>query len=183
MENRFQASHSSLYWTTLLVIGLPLLGYIDRGFALFDNIIPIICASLLIIVATIWHEKTTYLQLSESYLINSGYRSFGKDNIKISRIKYITRIPQTALPFVGPSLMVIYSTLDDGRIAHCYVREFSYDELVLKQFLTRIKELNPNIELDTEYQEVLQDKRELRTKTENTVQSAEKKLKDKGEVW
>ena len=167
----------------LLMVGLPLLGYLERGEAMFEDISYIVFSVILIIVAVIWHEKTTYLLLNQSHLINSGYRSFGKDTIKLSRIKYITRIPQTALPFVGPSLMLIYSTRDDGVIAHAAVREYSYDEPVLKQFLTRIKELNPSIELDPEYQEFLNDQRVLRTKTNNTVQSVEQMLRAKGERW
>lgn len=183
MEEKFPSSLTIVYVVAGSFLAYLFLSDFERGNEILRIIPVIFVLGVLSLLVIIWDRKTTFLQLSQSHFTNSGYRSFGKDTIQISKIKYITRIPQTALPFVGPSLMVIYSTLDDGHIAHCYVREFSYEELVLKQFLTRIKDLNPNIELDTEYQEFLQDNRELRTKTSNTVQSVEQKLKDKGEVW
>ncbi len=183
MIEKFESSHIFLYVTVATAVIIPVLGYSERGYALLSDLPIIITLYILMIVAVKWNEKTTYLLLNQTHFINSGYRSFGKDTVKLSRIKYITRIPQTALPFVGPSLMLIYSTRDDGVIAHAAVREYSFDEPVLKQFLTRIKELNPSIELDTEYQEFLNDQRVLRTKTNNTVQTVEHMLRAKGERW
>lgn len=167
----------------LIIIGLPLLGYIDRGTGIFKDMMPIIASLSLVVIAVVWHYKTTYLRLTENTLTNRGYHSFRDDTLEIDKIRYITRIPQTALPFVGPSLMLIYVRRPDGVIAHSTVREYSYDEAILRRFLTRIKEINPAIELDPEYEEFLRGERILRTKTGNTTGSVEKWLRDKGERW
>ncbi|MFM2374711.1 MAG: hypothetical protein RLZZ234_706 [Candidatus Parcubacteria bacterium] len=79
--------------------------------------------------------------------------------------------------------MLIYVRRQDGVIAHSTVREYSYDESTLKRFLARLTELNSNIELDIEYEEFLKGERLLRTKTNNTAQSVEQWLRDKGERW
>ncbi len=183
MEDKYQSSLTIVYIVAGSFPLYVLLGYIERGTDVFKVIDIMLVLGTLALLFILWDRRTTYLQLSQSHFTNSGYHSFRKDTIEISKIKYITRIPQTALPFVGPSSMVIYSTLVDGRIAHCFVREYSYDEPVLKQFLTKIKDLNPNIELNTEYEEFLQDKRELKHKTSNTMQTVEQMLRDKGEIW
>ena len=183
MKERLYTGKKLLYWMILLSVGLPILGYIQRGPQIFENALPIILAISVVLLTALWHGRTTYLEFDGNNLINNGYHSFRKDTLEINKIQYITRIPQTALPLTGPSLMLIYIRRPDGVIAHSTVREYSYDESTLKRFLVRIKEINPSIELDPEYEEFLRGERHLRTKTSNTAKSVEQMLRDKGERW
>jgi FMN-dependent NADH-azoreductase len=79
--------------------------------------------------------------------------------------------------------MVIYSRNPEGKITHSPVREVSYSQKTLKSFLTELKRLNPDIELDPEYEQFLAGTYSLRTITKHTMQSVEQKLRDKGERW
>jgi hypothetical protein len=160
------------------------LSYIDRGIPTKENIFIATCFIFFGLLNELWFKRSTYLEIKKpNELTNAGYHSFRTDTLDITQIRYITPIPQTALPFIGPSLMLIYVRRDDGIIAHSTVREYSYDESTLKQFLARLKEINPSIELDIEYEEFLRGERILRTKTNNTARSVEQMLRDKGERW
>jgi len=53
----------------------------------------------------------------------------------------------------------------------------------LKEFLLRIKEIKPTIELDSEYQEFLKGNLELRSPSKNKVEQVEQRLRDRGERW
>ncbi len=184
MQEKFTSSVFSFVSFAVVIVLLCILGYVERGLPTKDNILIVIVLVSIGVLNELWFKRGTYLEIKNTNeLINSGYHSFRKDTLEIGKIKYITRIPQTALPFVGPSLMLIYSRRPDGVIAHSTVREYSYDESTLKRFLARLKEINPAIELDPEYEEFLREERLLRTKTNNTAKSVEQMLRGKGEKW
>ena len=115
-------------------------------------------------------------------LINSGYRSIGKDTIDIFDIKYIYRYPNFILKWYG-SRMVFYIQMPNGKLRQSSLREVNYSNDTLRSFLKRIKKIKPNIELDPEYEKFLQEKLWLEDSSENTIASVEERLREKGEVW
>lgn len=144
-----------------------------------EGVVLVLGLFLIVFFSTI----STYLEIQDNrWLINSGYRTFGKDKIDIFDIKYIYRFPQFILKWYG-SRMVFYIKTPDGKLRQSSQREINFSEDKLIQFLKRIKQLNPNIELDAEYEKILNGEMEKNNPSENTVASIEGRLKEKGEVW
>lgn len=166
-----------------VTLALLVLGYIQNGLPQLGVALKIIACVIFLAVVSLLSRKATYLQIDNGILFNKAYRSFGHDEILISRIKYIYRIPATIFTWAGPSTMLIYSRRHDGVITHSKVREAAFDQETIKSFLLRIKDLNPHIELDPEYEEVISGTRKLSRPTKNSVHSVEQRLRDKGEKW
>lgn len=86
--------------------------------------------------------------------------------------------------------MVIYIKGDGGKLKHSALRESNYSNENLKNILTRLKQLNPSIELDPEYEDFLSGKLGSQNPwgfnnlgTKNTKKSVEDRLRAKGEAW
>jgi hypothetical protein len=98
---------------------------------------------------------TTYFEIQDlSTLIINGYRNFGKDNIPLFDIIFIGRTKNFPLKQYG-SRMVFYIKMPDGTLAHSSQREINFSNETLIKFLTRLKQLNPRIELDHEYERII----------------------------
>jgi hypothetical protein len=125
----------------------------------------------------------TYLEIQDNrWLINSGYRTFGKDRIDIFDIKYVYRFSELILKWYG-SRMVFYIKTEDGTLRQSSQREINFSNDKIIEFLKRIKQINPRIELDQEYEEIIKGEMETSSASENTVASVEARLKEKGERW
>ncbi len=79
--------------------------------------------------------------------------------------------------------MVFYIKMSDGKLRQSSLREVNFSEETIVNFLQRIKQINPNIELDPEYEKIIAGKLEKNSPSENTVASIEARLKEKGETW
>ena len=115
-------------------------------------------------------------------IINSGYWDIRKDTVDIFDIKYIYRFPHMIIKGWG-SRMVLYVKTEDGKLRQSSIREVNYSNDTLVQFLKRIEEINPNIELDNEYQKIIEGEIEFSDASQNTVKEVEQRLRDKGEKW
>jgi hypothetical protein len=139
-------------------------------------------AAFLVLLA-LYSTLTTYLEIHDSRtLINSGYRTFGKDTIDIFDIKYIYRHPEFIIRYYG-SRMVFYIKGEDGRLRRSSLREVNFANDTLVRFLKRIKEIRPTIELDPEYEKIIKGEMDLNDASGNTVASVEARLRAKGETW
>jgi hypothetical protein len=189
MNERFTSADSIVYQIALMLLVLFLIGFYQNP--TFGRHTLIGCAlGALLIIGTYYSHKYTYLEIRDKRtLVNRGYHTFRYDTLDIYDIKYIYRVPAFIHGRWG-SLMVIYLQDQTGTLKHSAVREHAYSNDSLKQFLTRIKEINPSIELDTEYEEFLagtlgpQNEYGFKNiKTKNTVKSVEDRLRTKGEKF
>jgi hypothetical protein len=73
--------------------------------------------------------------------------------------------------------------MPDGKLRQSSLREVNYLNDRLRDFLRRIRQIEPSIELDPEYEKFLEEKLYLEDASENTVASVEARLKAKGEQW
>ena len=175
-------SNNSLIWLTLGFIGVTYWAGDMLTKSLHENLIAAsLCGFLLLIV---YHSsETEHLEIeNEKILVNSGYDWFRKQRLNINDIKYIYRKPQFIIKWYGSRMMII--TKDStGKLTESDLREVNFSEGTLIRFLKRIKELNPKIELDPEYEMMLKGELFKNDPSENTTESIEKRLRDKGEKW
>jgi hypothetical protein len=176
-----------LLWVVLAAnIIIFLLRYSERGAEIFTGDFHVsVFFFALLLVLMLYFTLTTYLAIENNRtLINSGYHFFGTIRIDIQRIKYIYRFPNMRLRGWG-SRMVIYLHSDTGTLVSTAVLEAAYSPKTLEAFLRRIKSLNPAIELDPEYEEILSSPhiRIIEDPSDNTVASVEARLRTKGETW
>ncbi len=184
------SSSKTFFWITLgVVLTIVILGYVETR-PNIDVVFPV--TALAIAIASV-----VYLKLSNSYLeikdgrtlVNRGYRELGHDVLDIYDIKYIYRLPQFSFRGAG-TIMVIYLCGEDGKLKHSIVREVNYSDKNLKRFLTKITQINPNVDIDPEYLKFLARPDEVDdnfkfsdTSTRNTKESIESMLHAKGESW
>lgn len=146
---------------------------------------PAIMAILIAIVAAVTAVLNTYLIIEGHTLINSGYRSFGKDKLDIRHIKYICRQSTFVWKSSG-STMVVYLTDDDGKLRYTALKEVNWKDEMLKRFLLKLLEIKSTIELDPEYKNFLDGKYDesgglKRYHSSGTAQSINEFLKSRGE--
>lgn len=110
-------------------------------------------AILAALLAWIYSEKyTTYVEIEGNrFLVNKGQRDFSHDRLDIFSIKYIARANQFKIKSGGNQAM-FYAESNDGVYLATKIGENQYSEANLKAFLNKIKHLNPNIQLDKQYQ-------------------------------
>jgi hypothetical protein len=174
----------SIYFILFVIAGFVYLGYLQNGpYPVDKNTFEgIFFAAALFVIVVAWKVRT-FLEIQDNrWLINSGYRTFGKDKIDIFDIKYIYRHPNLRLKWYG-SRMVFFIKGADGKLTQSSLREVNYSNDTLRAFLKRIKQIKPSIELDPEYEKFLEEKLYLEDASENTVASVEARLKEKGERW
>ncbi|KND47469.1 MAG: hypothetical protein AB199_03505 [Parcubacteria bacterium C7867-004] len=172
-------------YTSALLVGVFLIEGYSKDFfhELNRQTIFFLLLLLMILLVNIRTFFSTYLEIQDARtLINSGYKTFGKDKIDVLSIKYIYRFSQYVLPWFG-SRMNLYILRSDGTLYHNSIREGSYSDEKIKSFLNRIKQIKPSIVLDAEYESFLNGKLELNDASKNTVSSVEKILKEKGEKF
>lgn len=180
-KERFKSNMHFVY----IVLGAIAVYFWAGGFrsdSLNNLLVFIVLAGSLFLVAYLSTIRT-YLEIQDNrQLINSGYRTFGKDRIDIFDIKYIYRFSNFRLKWYG-SRMVFYIEMPNGKLHQSSLREVNYSNDTLRDFLKRIKQIKPSIELDPEYVAFLEEKLYLEDASENTVASVEARLKAKGETW
>lgn len=183
-------SSKTFFWITLLVVSfISISGYLETRPTL-DIVLMAASLATLIIGVVYLKLANTYLEIRDNRtIVNKGYREFGRDEMDIYDIKYVYRIPQFPIKSLG-TIMVMYVKGDDDKLKHSIVREVNYTDKALLGILTKLKEINPRIELDPEYEAFLK-KGESGGKafsfsdspTKNTKQSVEDRLREKWETW
>jgi hypothetical protein len=153
-KEKFQAS----WWENVWLYGiggviLIFLGYKERG---FDSAsLQGVGILLLLILFLVWSQFRSYLEIRDlRELIIRGQLDFGHTSLDIFSIKYIRRTPAFLLKTWG-SFIVIYVTDQEGKLKHSTIREKNYTKNTIKGFLKRITDINPHIDLDPEYQDLL----------------------------
>ena len=183
-KERFKSKMQSIYFVLFVIGGFFYLGYLQNGpYSLERNTFEAIFLAVILFGIVFDFKVRTYLEIQDArWLINSGYRTFGKDKIDIFDIKYIYRYPNLRLKWYG-SRMVFYIKTPEGKLRQSSVRELNYSNDTFRDFLKQIRQIKPSIELDSEYEKFLEEKLYLEDASENTVASIEARLKEKGETW
>ena len=185
---RYKGNYTSVWVTAIAVVSFMVFGYFERGLdsASMQGVLIGIC----LILYMSWDSSNTFIKVLENrYVVNKGYKSFSHDKIDIFDIKYIYRVP--AFPWKsGGSLLVMYIKYKDGKLKHSALREHNYSNKTLKSILEKLRSVNSSIELDPEYEKFLSGELGPQNPwgfnniaTENTKESVENRLKDKGEKW
>jgi hypothetical protein len=183
-KERFKSKMTGIYIISVFIVAMFFLGDSqDRPYGLNLDTLEIVALASVLFLFVCYLKWTTYLEIQDGrWLINSGFRNFRTDKIDIFDVKYIYRYPNFILKWYG-SRMVFYIKTADGKLHRSSVREVNFSNDIMRAFLKRIKQLNPSIELDQEYELFLQEKLYLEDTSDNTVESVEARLKEKGERW
>ncbi len=79
---------------------------------------------------------------------------------------------------------------EKGNIKYSSVREANYNDATIKEFLTRLKQLNPSIELEQQYQDLVDGKlggenqpKFTKVPATYSVDEVEERLRNRGEHW
>ncbi len=180
-KERFKSSMTLLYvFVSAVALSVFVADYKD--WLLNDYLFAVSISAILLIIV---YLSTIHLYLeiqNNRTLINSGYNTFGKNEIDIFNIVYIYRHPEFILKWYG-SRMVFYIRIPEGKLRQSSLREINYSNETIIKFLTRIKEINPNIELDHEYKKIIKGEIEKNEPSHNTLKSVEARLQEKGENW
>lgn len=131
-----------------------------------------------IVLLAVRSVTNTYLEIrNKRTLISSGYRNFGKDVIDIYNIFYIGRIPNFPLRQYG-SRMVLYIKTSENNIAHASQREVNFSNDTIVSFLKRVKQINPNIKLDSEYEKIINGELLTSDPSENSMEKVDRSAAD-----
>ena len=142
------------FWlnTFLLSVGMTF-GYLQNGINKY-----LVYASLIFFIYLLYlayKRAQTRLEITpDNFLKNIGQRDFGQDLINIFSIQHIARA--RAFPWKSwGSLMIMYLVNENGELRQTYLREASYSADTLKKIIVDLKKINPRIELDKQYQQLL----------------------------
>ena len=158
-----------------------------RGNLFKEESAPIAALSAAVVVVTYVLNKNNYIKIADNLDVTvSGHGSWSKVYTRIPEIKYILRIPQYAIKSFGAKMMIYVE--DGGGLKHIQVKEFGMSDVDIRDFLQKIKSINPNVVLDSEYEEFLsqpvdanRNNRFRDSTTKNSVASVEKFLRERGE--
>jgi hypothetical protein len=64
MREKFPSSNFIILWFIGAAIVMPVLGYIDRGAALFEDVPLIIFLYILVVLTVMWDRRTTHLVIN-----------------------------------------------------------------------------------------------------------------------
>lgn len=146
-----------------------------------NEIINAVLIALTVISIYLLSIVNTYIEIRERRTLTiSGYWSFRKDEIDILSIKYIYRYPDYIIKGYG-SRMAIYLRDVDKTIRQVSIIESSYTGEKIIELIKILKGINPNVELDAEYQQILEGTREIGAPSNNKYKDIRKLLEEYGE--
>lgn len=115
-------------------------------------------AAVAYICFVIWERYHRYIEITDNrYLRNAGTTDFWQKDpvVDIFSIKYIGRTYNPISPYWSRKI-IIFAIMPEGRIMHTNIGETQYDEEILRDLINKLKSLNPNIQLDPAYQQLLE---------------------------
>jgi hypothetical protein len=172
-KERYRAKNDLLWLTIVAVAVIAWAG--DLIHRPFNEILisgGLLSAMLLIVILS---NSTTYLEIQDMRtLVINGYRELGKDSINLFDIIFIGRTKNFPLKQYG-SRMVFYIKMPDGSLVHSSQREINFSNKTLIKFLKRIKQLNPRIVLDHEYESMLKGELLSSDSSQNKMEEIDKK--------
>jgi hypothetical protein len=155
-KDKFESS----WWSNVGFFGvcgliLIFLGYTERG--LDESTLEGAGILLVVMLFLIWIQSRNYIEIKDNRsLIIRGQTDFGHYDIDIFSIKYIRRSPAFLFLRTWGSLVAIFALDKEGNLKKvATIREKNFSKDAIKDFLKRLTGINPNIHLDSEYNDLL----------------------------
>lgn len=155
MKHIYYSSWRDVLQTTVGMILLAVYSYVRYGFtsAFCFGLIAFICLEIYLI----WRRYNIHVEIRDNeWLINAGQRMFVPDTLNIQEIRYIARAPRWIFK-TGQSVMIIFVKGKGGDLKQTNFQEWNYDAMTLRAILLRLMSLNPNIDIDHQYGELIND--------------------------
>lgn len=152
-------SNGELFFASIFfVVAISILGFLKGTVSLVNFDLRLLVLALLYISFFWFLKNNTYIAiLNGREMVNSGQREFFKDRFDIYNVKHIERVSAFSWRHWGSNMM-IYLDNGDGVLRHSFIREANYSEESLKAILRIFLEVNPSIDLNEQYKELLSGK-------------------------
>ena len=178
-----------LLWFILGFIVLALANGYHKGVVQYDSgyILSTGLFALALLGLAYWYLANMYVEVTDNIQLTvSFHNSPSKRTTRIPEIKYIMRMPMYAVPMFGTMMMVYVE--EEGKLKHIAIREGTLNDWKLRDLLEKLISINPNIVLDDEYRQFLDQPRNDEGKnvfvgenTKNRVKDVEQVLRNQGE--
>ncbi|WP_299736910.1 hypothetical protein [uncultured Roseobacter sp.] len=153
MNKRYNSNYSAVLTILAMHAVILAVSYSERGELQIGLDLPVLALLFGMPLFGFLLDLRTWLKITGSALMSSGHSELkGAESIPLHQVKEVRRIRQNILVGYFGSLMAFYG--DDGHLMT--VREANYRTKTLKQFLSDLKTKLPFVELDPQYEQLIE---------------------------